>query len=169
VLVIFIEPFKVKLCKNSISRFLALICTFFIISCCTTRPHNNQELSTIKEELILKKVKQSVVKINSATSIRIKNIVTASITVSETDLHFASGSIIEQTKIGTLILTAGHVCSINDKQVLFHFPYFKKKYFDIQYFIKFIVFDSNGQSHPAVILAINRETDVCILLADKIN
>lgn len=159
--------------RNFLSRNLVLILSFFIISCCTTNNlHDTQKSFNIQEESMLEKAKLSAVKVTVGMHIAIKDKVSTSTKTEaeEMEVYTGSGVIIDQVDNGTFILTAGHVCNhVTLNTVLFHFPYYKENVYDVMTGHKFVITDTDDVPHAAIMVALSREADVCILLSTPIN
>lgn len=150
-------------------KSLFIVYLFFIISCCTSTPQVeiNTLVSPEDQVDLLRKTSFSLVKIKTSLSVSIKNEETL---VKRTTSTLGSGVIIDHYKNSTLIMTAGHLCTvIYDSQVseIFGKLYSPKSKLD-EVKVTLSVKDFLMEEYPAELIAYHKGYDLCIIATPDI-
>jgi len=161
------------MCNNKKSLFYFIFLTFCLVSivnCCNIPLQTSDAIQPInKEDKMLREVRSSIIKVITASEITIKDKVTSNEIGKEKYIKTGSGFIIEQLPTGTVVYTAGHVCSSKKSELVkILFPFYDEKIHTIDIKSQFILTDINGDQYAAVEMVIMDDYDVCALLSSKI-
>jgi len=158
---------------NTNKTLLIAILSLFSVSCCTSSLNNNNTTAAIsKEEIMLSKVRNSILRISIDTKLTIYDKITHIEFGKETSSRSGSGSVIGQLPTGSLILTAAHVCDITSEEedrVRSYFPFYMAINQEIISENVIIVTDINGKESLARVMVRDIYSDTCILFSTKVS